>query len=181
MRAREKGDSSGDLDYYDESSLVLPDSNSTITGDNGVAANLELPPLGYAAVYRLGTGACLGANKAIVIDTSPPFVVQVRCAVCGVRVRVVWCACGVVCVWYGVVGLCVAVCVWLMVVMTPSCRGRKKSQRTVGKVREEEQGMTGWREFNPAARCWTCGVLQSSTRPWFPGNVDQKGGSAYAG
>lgn len=74
---REQGDSSEDLDYYDESSLVLPD-NSSITGDNGVAASLELPPLGYAAVYRLGTGASLGAKKAIVIDTSAPLVVQVR-------------------------------------------------------------------------------------------------------
>lgn len=75
--AREKGDSSPELDYYDESSLALP-GNATVTGENGVPANLELPPLGYAAVYRLGTGASLGANKGLVVDTSPPYVVQVR-------------------------------------------------------------------------------------------------------
>lgn len=73
---RDQGDSSADLEYYDQSSLALPD-NSTITGENGVVANLELPPLGYPAVYRLGTGASLGANKGLVIDTSPPFIVQV--------------------------------------------------------------------------------------------------------
>lgn len=71
-----QGDASVDLDYYDESSLVLAD-NSTITGDNGVDANLDLPPVGYAAVYRLGTGASLGANQDIAIDTTPPIVVRV--------------------------------------------------------------------------------------------------------
>lgn len=65
-----------DLDYYDESSLALP-RNATITGENGVAVNLWLPPVGYVAVYRLGTGTSLGANKALVIDTAPPIVVQV--------------------------------------------------------------------------------------------------------
>lgn len=73
---REKGDYSADLDYYDESSLALP-ANATITGGNGVAVNLDLPPLGYAAVYRVGKGSSLGANKDLVIDTSPPVVVQV--------------------------------------------------------------------------------------------------------
>ena len=76
----EKGDSSDDLDYYDESSLMLPDL-ATITGENGVAANLQLPSLGYAAVYRLGTGASLGAYKGLIVDTSPPSVVQVECGV----------------------------------------------------------------------------------------------------
>lgn len=73
---RGQGDSSADLDYYDESSLALPD-NATITGENGVAANVDLPPLGYAAVYRVGKGSSLGANKDLIIDTSPPVVVQV--------------------------------------------------------------------------------------------------------
>lgn len=77
LLAREQGDSSADLDYYDQSSLALP-GNAIITGENGVPANLELPPLGYASVYRLGTGASLAANKDLVVDTSPPFVVQVR-------------------------------------------------------------------------------------------------------
>ncbi|CAM9804617.1 unnamed protein product, partial [Scytosiphon promiscuus] len=71
----QEGDSSADLEYYDRSSLTLP-NNSSIVGENGVLANLELPPLGYPAVYRLGTGASLGANKGLVIDTSPPFVMQ---------------------------------------------------------------------------------------------------------
>lgn len=75
--AGRQGDSSEDLDYYDESSLTLPD-NATITGDNAVRANLDLPPLGYAAVYRLGTGSSIGANKGIVIDTIPPVIVQVE-------------------------------------------------------------------------------------------------------
>ncbi|CAM9114790.1 unnamed protein product [Hapterophycus canaliculatus] len=71
----QEGDSSADLEYYDQASLTLPE-NSTIIGENGVSANLELPPLGYPAVYRLGTGASLSANKGLVIDTSPPFIVQ---------------------------------------------------------------------------------------------------------
>lgn len=71
-----QGDSATDLDYYDESSLVLH-GNTTITGENGVPASLDLPLMGYAAVYRSGTGASLGSNKDLVIDTSPPFVVQV--------------------------------------------------------------------------------------------------------
>lgn len=81
-RSRVQGDSSADLDYYDELSLTLPE-NSSITGANGVAANLELPTVGYSAVYRLGTGASLSANKDIIIDTMPPFVEQVRVAVKG--------------------------------------------------------------------------------------------------
>lgn len=72
-----QGDLSADLDYFDESSLVLSD-NSTITGENGVAANIALPPLGHAAVYRLGTGTSLGANSDIVVDTSAPTVITVR-------------------------------------------------------------------------------------------------------
>lgn len=79
-RSHVQGDSSADLDYYDESSLALPE-NSSITGANGVAANIELPTVGNSAVYRLGTGASLSANKDIVIDTMPPFVEQVRVAV----------------------------------------------------------------------------------------------------
>lgn len=70
-----QGDSSADLDYYDQSSFVLPD-NATVLGEHDCAVNLTLPPLGYAAVYRLGTGSSLSANKDIVIDTSPPVVVR---------------------------------------------------------------------------------------------------------
>lgn len=71
-----QGDASADLDYFDESSLALSD-NSTIVGENGVTANLELPPVGYAAVYRVGSGSSLSANKNLVIDTTSPFVEQV--------------------------------------------------------------------------------------------------------
>lgn len=71
-----QGDSSADLDYSDESSLILSD-NSTIIGENGVAVNTALPPLGHAAVYRVGTGTSFSANSDIVIDTTPPIVVMV--------------------------------------------------------------------------------------------------------
>ncbi|CAM9289872.1 unnamed protein product, partial [Sphacelaria rigidula] len=73
----QKGDMSADLDYFEESSLVLA-NNSTITGENGVAANIELPPSGHAASYRLGTGTSLSANSDIVIDTSTPTIITVE-------------------------------------------------------------------------------------------------------
>lgn len=71
-----QGDLSADLDYVDEFSLILPD-NSTMTGENGIAVNIALPPIGHAAVYRVGTGISLSTNSDIVIDTSPPVVVMV--------------------------------------------------------------------------------------------------------
>lgn len=73
----QQGDLSADLDYVDEASLSLP-GNSIITGENGVAANLVLPTLGHAAVYRSGKGTSLGATSNIVINTSRPIVTTVR-------------------------------------------------------------------------------------------------------
>jgi hypothetical protein len=73
------GDKSSDLDYSSTTALVAGPIGvgGIVIGSNGQAANLTLPAPGDAANYRLGRGMSLSASKNIIIDSSPPKVIQV--------------------------------------------------------------------------------------------------------
>ena len=72
----EVGDRSDDLDA---TSLDVGDGAAVVSAESRVpAATHELPSRGVAARYSGGRGSALAFNKALVIDTQSPLVVELR-------------------------------------------------------------------------------------------------------